>query len=163
MNVLPDVQSEECDSLFGRYTRYFIMSKNGRSTITIEKDGDYKKIPYHLNYENEIKKYGKATFEVDIPNEGLAVTKACNGFGSGTSLSFIITKVEKERSKLKFTGVKVYIIEDDMAWVNMNEDYEFELCRGKSGLWKLCGQEGLPLIYYVRFGHIEEVDIGFDK
>ena len=167
MNNLPDVQSEEINSLFGKYTRYFITKKTGKSstyTITVPENGDYEKIHFHLQYEKETRNYGKDIFSVDIPNEGLAITKACNGFGSGTSTSYIVTKVMKKTKKInRCTGVKVYIIDENMAWVNMDESCEFELCKGKSGKWKTSGTHGAPLIYFIHFGNIEEIDMGYDK
>jgi len=133
---IPKVEEEVIYGLLGPFKKYYVTV--GNQKIEVPTDGEWKQIPFMLKFEQEKRTYGKYEYQVDSPEVGLAITDMCNGYGSGTSTSYVITEIFfNGKGKVNgFRAAKVYLFEKDsetegIALVNMNNVHSYDLAKGK--------------------------------
>ena len=134
---------------------------------------DKENVVEYLQYKTE---YDEAEYShckiykytTEIQYKGLVVTIACNGFGSGTSYSYIVTKIFKnKKGEIKKAEVApIYEFNTETKMVKyLNSKYKTKVVQSgsKEGTWVREGDQSHHMIYFVTWGMIKPHDIGFDK
>ena len=119
---------------------------------------------YTLEYGTGEYARGKMyTYEVKIPRVGLVVTERCNGYGSGRSLSFFVSKVIVKKGRVwEFEAYPIYWFDAEKCYFDTKRKSVFVQSGAKSGQWKPKGDR-LPLTSSIDFGRIDLPNNGFDK
>lgn len=123
-------------------------------------------VPYHLNYTTAVYHFGnKYEYTVDVPTVGLAITRSCNGYGSGHSQSYIVTKIfhNKRGEVNKFKMNRIISFTPETAIIDSDAYLIVTQSHNRSGTWVLKGDKSHHMIYYLRFGYIAPYDPGFMK
>lgn len=123
-------------------------------------------IPYHLDYTTSVFQFGnKYEYTADVPTVGLAVTYSCNGYGSGRSQSYIVTKIfrNKKGEVNKFQMNAVISFTPETAIIDPSRSPIVIQSHNRSGTWVFKGDRSHHMIYYLRFGYIAPYDPGFMK
>ena len=124
---------------------------------------------YYTEYETAQYARGKMyTYETPVPYVGLVVTIACNGYNNGTSTSYIITKIYKnKKGEVKKADIAVvYSYNDEsktLTYIDSKYKPQISQSGNKDGTWVLTGDKSDHMIYYVSFGRVQTYDPGFMK
>lgn len=154
-------------TMFGETTFKYIIGNHG-AKITIPSDTSITELPYHLEFETTEYSFGeKYRYPVKLPNVGLIVTKRCNGYGNGDSMSYIVRSIKNNTKNqvMKFTMSPVYHFDqvNKIAYCNTNIVVNVVQSKNKAGTWKLSGDKSRHMIYAIDFGYISKPEASFDK
>ena len=91
-----------------------------------------------------------------------------NGYGSGVSNSYIVTKIYKNKKKEvnKAEVAKIYAFDKDhksVKYIDAKYKSILDQAGDKEGTWKWQGTNSKHMIYSVRWGEVFPYDIGYMK
>jgi hypothetical protein len=166
-NVIHYRDEEQTDFLTGEskiVSRPYVVGVGGMYRL-FEIPEKIFRVRYHLFYETSTYSRGNSyTYSVNVPNVGLAITNSCNGYGSGTSHSYIVSQLyfnkKKEVSSFDVYYVLAYDQLTQTAYVS-NKIYTVHQSGDKEGTWRFGKQK--DRISYISFGRISPNDPGFMK
>lgn len=160
------IMTKNINYLTGSFVKTYIKCREGMisNEYTISEDYEMYEADYTLDFETTEYSRGKLyEYPVKLPKAGLCITKKCNGYGSGHSMSYFITKVISRKGRImEFECSPIYWYTPEKCYFNKKINAKFVQSGSKNGEWKPKGST-LPLISMVIFGMIGLPDNGFDK
>lgn len=160
------IMTKEIQTLFGNSIKTYV--RGGPSMLgdeyTLYDEYEMYESRYTLDYDTEEYSRGSMyTYRAKIPRVGLVITSRCNGYGSGRSMSYFVTKVIKKKGRImEFECLPIYWYTPEFCYFNLKTKAIFVQSGNKNGYWKPKGSK-LPLTSAVDFGVIDLPNNGFDK